>query len=168
MSLSSSHDTISVLYSDHHSWLNRWLRSKLDNESDAADIAQDTFVRLLRKPDPQKIEDKEPRALITHIAKNLVIDHWRRKDIERAYLATISALPAAESPSEETKWLIVDVLQCVDSMLRNMPEKTRNIFVLAQIKGYKYKQIAEQLGYSIPTVKRHMKKAYIALLSIEN
>ena len=40
---------VQTLYSTHHSWLNRWLRSRLGNAADAADMAQDTFVRLLQK-----------------------------------------------------------------------------------------------------------------------
>ncbi len=31
----------------------------------------------------------EPRVLLTHIAKGLVIDHWRRQSIERAYLEAL-------------------------------------------------------------------------------
>ena len=34
--------------STHHGWLHNWLRAKLGNSFDAADLAQDTFIRVLR------------------------------------------------------------------------------------------------------------------------
>ena len=44
----SSPATPSTLYSTHHGWLHNWLRAKLGNSFDAADLAQDTFIRVLR------------------------------------------------------------------------------------------------------------------------
>ena len=41
------------LYQNHHPWLESLLRKRLGNRDDAADLAQDTFVRLLRSPLPQ-------------------------------------------------------------------------------------------------------------------
>ncbi|WP_066737312.1 sigma factor [Cupriavidus sp. D384] len=39
--------TIESLYCDHHSWLKGWLHRRLGSAEQAADLAQDTFVRLL-------------------------------------------------------------------------------------------------------------------------
>ena len=39
--------TIEVLYSDHHGWLQGWLRRKLGDSFVAADLAQDTFVSVI-------------------------------------------------------------------------------------------------------------------------
>ncbi|MGH8360144.1 MAG: sigma factor, partial [Pseudomonas sp.] len=80
----SSEYAVQTLYSNHHGWLNTWLRSRLGNAADAADLAQDTFVRLLQKT--ERFELKAPRAFLRTIARGLVIDHWRREEIERAYL----------------------------------------------------------------------------------
>ena len=35
------------LYRDHHSWLQNWLRRQLGNTWDAADLSQDTFIKVL-------------------------------------------------------------------------------------------------------------------------
>ena len=50
MAAAPSHPDIALLYSDHHGWLVGWLRRRLGNPCDAADLAQDTFVRVLGKP----------------------------------------------------------------------------------------------------------------------
>lgn len=153
------------LYSDHHGWLQGWLDRKLGNACDAADLAHDTFLRLLNRQVVRSL-GAEPRALLTHIAKGLVIDRWRRQDVERAYLETIAHLPEREVPSPETRYLILEALYRIEAMLRDLPEKTRQAFLMSQIDGLTYAQIAKQLGVSLITVKRYMRDAFIACLSV--
>lgn len=109
----------------------------------------------------------EPRALLTHIAKGLVIDRWRRQEVERAYLEAIAHLPQPEVPSPETRWLILETLYRIDAMLRDMPARVRQVFLLSQLDGLTYAQIAEQLQVSLITIKRDMRTAFLACLSID-
>jgi RNA polymerase sigma-70 factor (ECF subfamily) len=153
------------LYSEHHGWLQSWLHRKLGNRCDAADLAHDTFLRLLTRQVVKPL-GSEPRALLTHIAKGLVIDRWRRQDIERAYLESIAHLPAAEVPSPETRLLILETLWRIEALLRELPAVTRETFLLSQIEGLTYAQIATRLNVSLITVKRHMRAAFIACLSV--
>lgn len=157
-------DHVSVLYRDHHGWLAGWLRKKLGNSTDAADLAQDTFLRLLAN---SRVSDlgTEPRAFLTHIAKGLVVDHWRRQAVERAYREALASVPPEHAPSPETRLLILEALMRIDTMLRAMPAQTRDIFLLAQMEALTYAQIAQQLGLALITVKRHMHKAFVACLA---
>jgi len=154
---------VQALYSQHHGWLQSWLHRKLGNAFDAADLAQDTFVRLLQRRRADGYGD-EPRALLTHIAKGLVIDHWRRQEVEHAYMEAIAHLPDRHVPSEETRLLVLDALCRIESMLRDLPEKTQQIFLMAQLDGLKYAEIAEQIGMALITVKRHMRTAFMACM----
>lgn len=70
-----------ALYSDHHGWLYGWLRKRLGCAHNAADLAHDAFLRVMASRRPPAELGGEPRALLTHIAKGLVIDHWRRQDV---------------------------------------------------------------------------------------
>ena len=162
----TKNDKIHTLYSDHHGWLQSWLNFKLGNQHDAADIAHDTFIRLITGARPLNKLGDEPRGLLTHIARHLVIDHWRRQDVERAYLAAVAQLPEAEVPSPEMRLLILEALQRIETMLSNLPSVTRDIFLLAQLDGLVYQQIAEQQHVSLATVKRHMSKAFLACLQL--
>ena len=45
----------------------------------------------------------------------------------------------------------------------SLPEKCREIFILACIEGLKYKQVAEKLDVSVNTVKTQLKSAYSKL-----
>jgi RNA polymerase sigma factor (sigma-70 family) len=162
-----SPDSIAELYAGHHGWLHGWLRKNLGCHDRAADLAHDTFVRLLGQRQPPAAGELrgEPRALLTHIAKGLIIDHWRRREVERAYLEAIAHLPEAASPSPESRYLILETLCRIERMLHDMPARTREIFLLSQLEALTYAQIAEQLDLSLITVKRHMKAGFIACMT---
>lgn len=152
------------LYRDHHGWLNGWLRKRLGDRERAADIAQDTFLRLLvtrRLP-----ELGEGRRYLAQIARNLVIDQWRRQRIEQAYLANLAALPEPEMPSLETRAMIIETLLQIDSMLDAMPAKVREAFLLSQFEGLTYPQIAERLQVSVSSVQKYMQRAISACYQV--
>ena len=48
-----------------------------------------------------------------------------------------------------------------------MPARVRQVFLLSQLDGLTYAQIAEQLQVSLITIKRDMRTAFLACLSIE-
>lgn len=162
----STAQQVHTLYADHHGWLYGWLRRKLGNACDAADLAHDTFLRLmLSRRAPGQFGD-EPRALLTHIAKGLVIDYWRRQDVERAYLDALAQLPEPQIPSPETRLIILEALYRIEAMLRGLPARTLEIFLLVQLDGLTYRQIAEQHGIAVITVKRRMRTAFAACLAL--
>ncbi|MCY1275156.1 putative RNA polymerase sigma factor FecI [compost metagenome] len=154
----SSHTlSVQALYREHHGWLHGWLRSKLGNAADAADLAQDTFLRLLLRSD--LLELRTPRAFLRTVARGLVIDHWRREELERAYLESIAHLPEAETPSVETRELVLELLESIARMLDGLKPKVRTAFLLAQCEGLPHAQIAEHLGVSIRSVERYVADA---------
>jgi RNA polymerase sigma-70 factor (ECF subfamily) len=156
---------VQTLYSSHHGWLIMWLRKKLGDSFEAADLAHDTFVRLMAGRAGTQLGE-QPRALLTHIAKGLVVDHWRRRAVEQAYYQAVAALPEPEAPSPETRLLILEALHRVVAMLDTLPDKTQRIFLLAQLDGLTYQAIADQLDTTLITVKRHMRKAFIACMAV--
>jgi RNA polymerase sigma-70 factor (ECF subfamily) len=128
------HRDISALYAGHHSWLQGWLRRKLGNACDAADLAQDTFVRLLAAPAGDLPALREPRAYLATVARRLLINHLRRQSLEQAWLQALAALPEPQAPSPEQQ-------------------------LLSQVEGLTYAAIAEQLGMGLRSVKRYMAQA---------
>jgi RNA polymerase sigma-70 factor (ECF subfamily) len=150
-------DRIGAIYVAHHPWLQRWLRGKLGCQHHAADIAQDTFVRVLGKHEP--VEMREPRSYLARIAQGLVHDHRRRRKLEQRYLDALAQLPEAHAPSPEMRALHLEALIELDAMLDRLPTPVRKAFLLSQLNGRSHAQIAAELGISIATVKRHIVKA---------
>ncbi|HGY9627983.1 TPA: sigma-70 family RNA polymerase sigma factor [Pseudomonas putida] len=151
-----SRDSVHTLYNHHHGWLYTWLRSKLGNAADAADLAQDTFVRLLQR---EQLELNAPRAFLRTVARGLVIDHWRREELERAYLEALAHAPQAEVPCAETRELMLELLERIARMLEGLKPKVRRAFLLAQCDGLSHKAIAEQMGISLRSVERYVADA---------
>ncbi len=76
------------LYRNHHGWLFGLLRGRLGNTFDAADLAQDAFVKILVRPRDFDTFDGA-RAYLSVVARGLCIDYWRRRQIEQAWLETL-------------------------------------------------------------------------------
>ena len=156
--MSSSKDSFFAgLYLAHHSWLQGWLRQRLNDSADAADLAQDTFVRVLQRR--QSVPLNEPRAYLRTVARGLVIDLWRRRDIERAWLETVQQLPEQQVPGPEIHLQVIETLIAIDTLLDALPAVVREAFLLAQLEGLTCPRIAERLGVSVSTVERYLAKA---------
>ncbi|UCJ16368.1 sigma-70 family RNA polymerase sigma factor [Pseudomonas sp. MM211] len=148
---------IHTLYSDHHGWLKAWLRGRLGNASDAADFAHDTFLRVIQRCDLSAIDT--PRAFLRTVARGLVIDHWRREELQRAWLESIAHLSDAEAPSPESRELVLELLERIALMLDGLKPRVRTAFLLAQCEGLSYREIAERLGVSVRSVERYIADA---------
>ena len=149
--------SVEGLYLGHRRWLTEWLRSRLGCPEHAADLAQDTFVRLLTAREATAI--REPRAFLTTVAKRVLFNHYRRQDLERAYLEVLAQLPEPLAPCEEHRAIILQTLLELDQLLDGLPIVVKRAFLMAQVDGLGYREIASELGISLATVKRHLHKA---------
>ncbi|KAF1053122.1 MULTISPECIES: sigma-70 family RNA polymerase sigma factor [Delftia] len=152
------HREAASLYAAHHGWLQGWLRRRLGNGADAADLAQDTFVRILGVRDLAGVQ--EPRAYLTTVAKGVLVNWYKRQALERAYLEALAALPEPVAPSPEQRALVLETLHEIDAMLDALPPIVRRTFLLSQLDGMKYEDIAQQLEVSLTSVKRYMAQAF--------
>lgn len=148
---------VNTLYVEHHSWVFSWLWKKLGCREQAADLSQDTFVRLLKKQ--QVLALNEPRAFLTTIAQRVLANYWRRELLESAYLDALASLPAQFVMSEEERYLVFEALAEIDRLLDGLPLDVKRAFLLSQLDGLKQAEIAEQLNISVTTVKRHLVRA---------
>jgi len=146
------------LYAGHHGWLLSRLQARLRNTAEAQDVASETFVRVIAARQPVAIE--EPRAFLTTIAKRLLFTLWRRRELERAYVEALALRPEDLAPSPEDRALLLETLEHIAQALDGLPLKARQTFLLSQIDGLTYHAIAEQLGVSHSTVRRHMAESF--------
>lgn len=146
------------LYLDHHPWLQSLLRKRLGNREDAADLAHDTFVRVMRS-ELSPTDPCEPRGFLATVARGLVADLFRRRTLEQAYLEYLVALPEEQAPSPEDQAQAQQALLEVDALLRALPTKVRQAFLLAQLEELPYAEIARRLGISHRTVSNYLTRA---------
>lgn len=158
--------TLDNLYRDHRSWLESWLRRRLGNAWDAADLSQDTFLRVLGSAQPLA-QLQEPRAYLLTVGKRLLINFHQRRSLEQAYLNALATLPDACVPSPEQRWILLETLQALDELLDGLPSGVRRAFLWSQLEGLGYREIAERLRVSERTVKRYMAQAYEHCLLVD-
>lgn len=150
-------DTFNTWYRNHHGWLRGWLQRKLKSSDDAADLAQDTFIRLLAGRDLQLV--RTPRAYLTTVARALLANHFRRRDIEQAYARELAASPDLAAASAETRAIILEALHEIATLLDGLPRKVRTAFLLSQLECLPQAEIATRLGVSVSSVKKYILKA---------
>ena len=155
-----------TLYTSHHRWLYELLRRRLSNAFDAADLAHDTFIRVLKRP-PEFEGERHERSYLATVARGLCIDHWRRRQLEHAWLQALMARPQAVQPSLEQQAIIVETLHEVDAMLQRLPQRVRDAFILAQLHGMTYKAIGSEIGVSERTVKNYLTQALMHCAMLE-
>ncbi|QQB35171.1 sigma-70 family RNA polymerase sigma factor [Achromobacter deleyi] len=146
-----------ALYQDHQGWLQGWLRKKLGCALDAADLVHDTYLRVLSQREPGEI--REPRPYLATIAHGLMVNHLRRKDLERAYLETLAQLPEPLAPSPEARALALEALVEIDTMLDGLPVAARRAFLLCQLEGMTHAEIASTLRVSVGSVRLYIARA---------
>ncbi len=158
--------SLTTLYRDHRSWLETWLRRRVGNAWDAADLSQDTFLRVLASSQ-SLAELREPRAYLLTVGKRLLSNFYSRRSLEQAYLEALAQLPEACVPSPEQRWLVLETLHALDELLDGLPALVRRAFLLSQLHGLGYRDIAERLEVSERTVKRYMAQAYEHCLLVD-
>jgi len=103
---------------------------------------------------------REPRAYLTTVARNLLINHVQRLSLEQAWLDAMAQLPEPLAPSPEQQLLVLEALHQIDAMLNGLPPKVREAFLLSQLDGLTYAQVAQRLDVTVRTVKRYMAQAF--------
>ncbi|ROL69790.1 RNA polymerase subunit sigma [Pseudomonas chlororaphis] len=163
--LRARNQVLQQLFGAHHGWLRERLQARLGCRHDAADMAAETFAQVVALPDPQGI--REPRALLTTIAKRLIFASWRRRDLERAYLEALALQPLDYEPSAEEQAQALDALLALDRILDGLSPMGRSAFLYSQLDGLTYAEIGRRLGISAPRVHQYVVKAlglcYLAL-----
>ncbi len=157
---------VQLLYSNHRAWLYHWLRKRLGCPHHAADLLQDTYLRILVSGQTPSPEQARPHLM--QIAKGLVIDRYRRQQIEQAYLAALAQHPEASSPSPETRAIVLEALLRICATLDGLPPKARETFILSRFEGLTYTEIASRLGVSTASVRKYMHKAAAACFAVLN
>ncbi|MFT2520102.1 RNA polymerase sigma factor FecI, partial [Escherichia coli] len=71
----------------------------------------------------------------------------------------LALMPEGGAPSPEERESQLETLQLLDSMLDGLNGKTREAFLLSQLDGLTYSEIAHKLGVSISSVKKYVAKA---------
>ena len=135
---------------------------KLGSAGDAADASQETFMRMVRFNGA--ISLKAPESYLFRIARNLATDMLRTRAVVSKYAhpADIDAQPST-APLQDAALETGKLRELIKAAISELPPRSREVFILHQLKRLTYKEIGEQLGISSNTVKNHYTNALLKL-----
>lgn len=141
--------------------LRSFLTRRLGCAETAADLVQDTYIRLATRQDREA--HSNPRALVFRIAANLATDHARHRQVRERVDAGCPDLPglASSAPQPDAMVLARQEHALLKKAIAELPEKRRTVFLLRTSQELSYGQIAGRLGISVSAVEKHMSKAIL-------
>lgn len=156
-------EQVKQLYLEHRNWLSVFIQRRIGCPDDTMDLIHDSYLRILASDKLPKKEDS--KRFLTHIAKGLLIDKYRRKQIEKSYLEYLQNIPESHYPSAEIHTLMIEALTELDALLHRLPDNVRKALLLRQLDNLSYKEIAERLGVSVSSVEKYIARALQACMT---
>lgn len=153
---------IHTLFRRHARDIVQSLRRRGISEETAADLTQDTFVRVLTSPPAANASSHNPVGYLFRVARNLGIDHQRRERLlVRVDLAPEDFAAIADpSPSPEAIAYDRQRLALTQAALAELPERTRRAFELHRMDEMTIAAVAAELGLSVSRVWTLIRTAY--------
>ncbi len=136
------------LYADD---VRKFIFSKVKNPSHTEDILQETFLKVHTKLHSLKNSSKL-KSWIFSIARNTTLDFFKahKSHLNFTHLNLVDEIKPEETHSEQ---------DCLRGIIKNLPKKYRYPLFLADIKGLKQQEVADQLNQSLPTTKSQIQRA---------
>lgn len=159
--LPSSDANVDAFVRENQAELLNFFRHRLAQSQDAADLAQESWSRLMRYR-----QDQPPaslRSLLFTIARNVLKNHWRWSSLHQLEQATdFTELDvASEVPGVERQWQARRYLQALEVTVAGMPDKRRTVFLLSRVEGLSNAEVAQRCGISVKMVEKHLAKAIV-------
>lgn len=153
--MTETHANLQQLWDRYSLRLKAFIRSRVADEAEADDVLQEVFIRVHRnlccQPDS---EWGKPEAWIYQIARNLIIDHYRRRKESVEISETLPAEP--DVPEDDpAATLAFSLKEVVDEL----PEPYRQALLLTEYEGLSQKELAERLGISLSGAKSRVQRA---------
>jgi len=157
------HDAAALIasFQENYEDLLRFLTRRIGNVERAADVAQDTYLRLAALP-AANADIQSPRAYVYRVAGNLAIDRLRREGrlgSNFTFVEAVDETVADPAPSPEATLLARERLRQLDAALDELPPKARLALLLNRIDGLTFAEIALRLGVSESMVAKYIGRA---------
>jgi RNA polymerase sigma factor (sigma-70 family) len=162
---SADHALVSALSEKFRPALHRYFQRRHLPPGDIEDATQEVFVRLSRRRGLADMANVE--GYLFETAGSVAIDHQRQavvrfREAHEPYDDQFHAVPDL-APDHVLEGR--DSLRLLVAGLLELPERTRNAFVLTRLEHMPHVEVARRLGISVSAVEKHIVKALAHLLS---
>lgn len=145
---------ITCSYKKYHQTILSYIMYKINHKSDAEDLAQDVFVRLLDyKP---MLQESTVKCFLFTIARNIVIDYLRRYYKKQEITTYIYDTAIIHTSEPEENFIVKDLLTLEKNKLRAFSPQRKKVYVLSRFEEKNALEISEELQLSKRTVENHL------------
>lgn len=130
----------------------------LKDQQLAEDAVQDVFSKLWLNREGLDSE-KCIKAFLFTVLKNHVLNMIKKRKRRILRQFDYAEINTKNSNSADDELIFSDTEKIINEGLNKLPEKKQLVFNMKKMRGYSNKEIAEQLGISIHTVKSQFYKA---------
>ncbi len=143
----------------HHRQLLVWLGKRLMVAEDAYDVAQESYIKLLKYEGSADI--RSAWAVLQKIALNVAYDlgRTRRSHQEDLHCSIDEVDLVSDAPSIERILEAEQTLIRVMLVIENLPPRCREIFLLSRMENLTYAEIANCCNISVKMVEKHISHA---------
>lgn len=149
---------LAATYAEHKPKLIRLLR-RWSSPSEADDLLQQTFLRLVSMSDDETQGIRSPQAFLRRAAYNLVTDQARASRRRSAGSHVGLEEVTLPGPDPTAAFEARDMLNRLEAVIARMPARRREIFLAHRVDGYSYGEIAARTGLSVKGVEKQMSRA---------
>jgi RNA polymerase sigma factor (sigma-70 family) len=145
------------LFAEHRRALQQYFYRRIRIKSDAPDLAQEVYVRMLRVNDPDAI--RSPQLYLYTVASNLVKEHavLEQRQVDRlSFDETNLQQRLGELPSLDSTLAASEMTVRLGTALEQLPRRWRTALILQYRYGLTYQEIADRLGVSSNMVKKYL------------
>lgn len=157
--------TFELLYNNYVGKIYNYINSFINNPDVAKDITQNTFLQLWSSRAYIRV-DGNIEGYTYSIARNLLFQEIRRLNIVNNYAIRIQQENVEEEYPQIEENISRDMIeQQILSLLVELPESRRKIFLMRWQKGLSNKEIARELSISEKTVSTQIHRTVSFLKS---
>jgi RNA polymerase sigma factor (sigma-70 family) len=141
------------------SWLARWFARRVRDQAEVEDMVQDVFARIAARNSTEPVEHLGGYVLKT--AWTVMADRGRRRvsHMTALHIPLNDEMHGDEEIDPERVLVGREDLRAATAALLSLPERTRTVFILRRLEGWRHKEIAARLGISVSAVEKHMVRA---------
>jgi RNA polymerase sigma factor (sigma-70 family) len=152
-------EELSKLFREHNRALINFVMTRVGDEQEAREVAQEAYVRLLQLDQPVAIGYL--RWYLFKIAKHIATDKYRQQTT-RTRLDRLDALDdiSLASPTEDSV-IAEDELAKLMSALKELPAKCQRAFLLHKLRGLSTTQVAKEMEITDRMVRYHLRAALV-------
>ncbi|MFC4701394.1 RNA polymerase sigma factor [Glaciecola siphonariae] len=148
-------DAFKSLYQTHINMVYGLCHRLCADRSQAEDAAQEVFVQVWQKI--QSFEHQSKFSTWLHsVASHVCVSFIRKQKGWWQRMFSISTEVGEIAQQEDTGHLSAD---SIEGLIAGLPQRTRLVFVLHGIEGYRHEQIASMLDISVNTSKVQFHRA---------